>query len=110
MSFKWYGDDAKRRVAREAPRVLRQAAEYVLEEANRTVPLEEGTLQGSGVVDVDETTAVVSYDTPYARRQHEDLTLTHANGRRAKWLERTVMEQGGRVADFIAERLRGALR
>lgn len=109
MSFKWYGDDAKKAVAAEIPRALREVGEALLEEANRSVPILEGVLQDSGVVDVDETSATISYDTPYARRQHEDLGLTHANGRRAKWLEYTVREQGERFANFLAERIRKVL-
>ena len=68
------------------------AAEFLLEEANRHVPLEESTLEKSGKASVDESTltAAVSYDTPYARRQHEDVNLRHADGRTAKWLQNAL--------------------
>ena len=46
-------------------------------------------------------TVVVSYDTPYALKQHEDTRLRHAPGRRAKWLERTLDERQSAVVDFI---------
>ncbi len=87
---------------------LTDAGEFLLEEANRTVPIEEGTLAGSGNVHVDRDAlvATVSYDTPYAIRQHEDTRLRHDSGRRAKWLEHTFREQSNRVLDYIADRMR----
>jgi len=56
------------------------------------VPLEEGTLQRSGQTSIDEAnlTGTVSYGTPYAVRQHEELTWRHAPGRQAKYLETAV--------------------
>lgn len=98
--------------AREArARALADGAEYLLEEANRTVPIEEGILTGSGSTDVDASAGIASvyYDTPYAARQHEETGWRHDQGRRAKWLELTCSEQGGRVAEYMADTMRGAL-
>jgi hypothetical protein len=86
------------------------AAEHLLTEANRTVPLEEAILEHSGKVTQDGTRAAISYDTPYAVVQHEKLELRHSRGRRAKWLELTLMEQAAAVRGFLAERLRRRLR
>lgn len=68
---------------------LQLAAEHILAEATDLVPIEEGTLQRSGTVSIDAmgTTAAVSYDTPYAARQHEEINWRHDPGRRAKFLE-----------------------
>lgn len=87
------------------------AAEFLLEEANRTVPIEEAVLEGSGHVTTDADALVfsVSYDTPYAVRQHEDTRLRHDSGRRAKWLEYTFREQRLRVLTFLADRMRRAV-
>ena len=90
---------------------IADGAEHILEHANRSVPIEEGTLGRSGFVamrkgtvaktfgdagnlEVRRTgrvsesgptiTAVVAYDTPYAVRQHEDTSIRHDPGRRAK--------------------------
>lgn len=110
MSVKvtWRGDEAKSKVIRGAPRALRAGGEYLLEAANRTVPIEEDTLEKSGKVSVSGLQATVSYDTPYARRQHEDLTLRHSSGRRAKWLQRTLDERARAINDVIGSVLRGA--
>ncbi|MFF7146046.1 minor capsid protein [Streptomyces sp. SID2888] len=95
-----------------ALRGLRLAAEHVLERSRRLVPIEEGTLERSGVASVDEATmtAGVSYDTPYAVRQHEDLTLRHDNGRTAKYLEKPLREEGQTIREIIAAQLRRSLR
>jgi len=87
------------------------ATEYLLVESNRTVPIEESILEGSGTADFDDAAmqGTVSYDTPYAARQHEETTWRHDLGRRAKWLELTFMEQASRVGSFIADRVRKAL-
>jgi len=88
-TVKWNGKVATARARAGAARGLKLAAEHVLEEANRLVPLDEGTLFESGTTDVDEghLRASVSYDTPYACRQHEEMTWWHAPGRQAKYLE-----------------------
>ena len=86
----------------------RDIAGFLLDEANKTVPLEEATLERSGFADSDEDTAVVAYDTPYAVVQHEMMDWNHPGGRRAKWLERTFQEQARRAYDFYVSRMKGA--
>ncbi|MEK9521457.1 hypothetical protein MIU24_18985 [Streptomyces venezuelae] len=91
---------------------LRLGAEHLLGEARRVVPIEEANLERSGVASVDEAsmTAGVSFDTPYAVRQHEDMTLRHDDGRTAKYLERPLNEQAGPITEIIAAQVRRALR
>lgn len=110
MTMRWHGDDVTRRMHQAAARGLRDAAEHLLEQSNRTVPIEEGTLQRSGQVSVDDQRleAAVSYDTPYAIRQHEDMTFRHAPGRRAKWLELTLNERAASIRDHIQNGIRDA--
>lgn len=93
---------------RGAARGLRLAAEYVLQESNTEVPIEEGTLERSGVASVDDQAlrAAVSYDTPYAVRQHEDMTLHHDSGRSAKYLENALNRTRSEVLKIIAEQIR----
>lgn len=64
----------------------------VIGHAQRIVPHDEGTLEGTGTVHppvtVGDTTVVIgSFSTPYARRQHEELDWKHLPGRQAKYLE-----------------------
>lgn len=108
----WYGDAADDKARARGADAVTEAAEYLLEQANRTVPIEEGTLMGSGTVSSDRANmrAHVSYGTPYAVRQHESLNYRHASGRRAKWLERTFSEQREAVLQRMASKLGGAFR
>jgi len=102
----WSGDLATTKIREAAMDALVDATEFLLQEANETAPIEEATLIRSGTVSVDRKglRTAISYDTPYARRQHEDTRLRHDPGRRAKWLERTLNEQRTRVFKFIADR------
>jgi hypothetical protein len=111
VTVKWTVDRrqlAVEEVRKAAAEALFDAGHFLEEEANRTVPLEEGTLQRSSTVSVDRQAlrVSVSYDTPYARRQHEDVRLRHNGGRRAKWLELTWREQSQRALDYLAASIR----
>lgn len=97
------------RVSGARHRALAIGGEFILENANRTVPIEEGTLMRSGKVTVGDDEAAVSYDTPYAVRQHEDTRLRHDPGRRAKWLERTLAEQQQQTMNLMAQEIRKGL-
>ena len=94
--------------ARDA--ALDDAAEYILETANRTIPIEETTLQRSGDTDVADGQAAVSYETVYAVIQHEATDFQHDPGRRAKWLEMTVKEEAAAVREILADSIRRRLR
>ncbi|RLL66993.1 hypothetical protein [Streptomyces sp. Z26] len=73
-----------RRLAAEG---LQRALEHTLGEAKKRVPLEEGTLERSGKANVMGLNGSISFDTPYAVRQHEEMTWRHLPGRTAKYLE-----------------------
>ncbi|KUF19587.1 minor capsid protein [Streptomyces silvensis] len=110
--LRWNGDAILAAERQGAARGLRLAAEHVLEVSRRRVPIEEATLERSGTATVDEPTltAAVSYDTPYAVRQHEEMTYRHDAGRTAKYLEAPMTEEAGTVAEIIAAQVRRSLR
>lgn len=91
-----------------AARGLQLALEHVLAESNKLIPLEEGTLMRSGHVSMDAGTLIgtVSYDTPYAVRQHEEMTWRHAPGRQAKYLETAVNTSREDCARIIRTEMR----
>ena len=60
-------------------------------------------------MDPSSLTGAVSYDTPYAVRQHEDLTLRHDAGRKAKYLEDPMNEERQVIAGLIAAQIRRSL-
>lgn len=93
---------------------LKVAADELLRVANETVPFEEGILQGSGEVSMDEAALVaqVSYGgeaSAYAVKQHEDTTLRHDAGRRAKWLEMAAKENAKRLGVTIGMEIKGKM-
>jgi len=110
-TLRWHGEIADARARAGAVRGLRLAAEHLLGASRQLVPLEEGTLERSGVASVDEATltAAVSYDTPYAVRQHEELTYRHAPGRQAKYLEAPMATEAAVMRDLIAAEIRRAV-
>jgi hypothetical protein len=91
---------------KSAGRAVDDALEYILQQSNKIVPLEEGTLMRSGKTDRDGTQGTVSYDTPYAVKQHEDRSLSHDHGRQSKYLERTAKNEQQKVRDYLAEHLK----
>lgn len=107
---KWYGDKVKREAHHAAALGLAHGAEHVLGVSKMLVPIEEGTLQRSGATDMDESslTAAVSYDTPYAVRQHEDMTWKHDAGRQANYLEQPLNSERPVVQRLISVLLKGA--
>lgn len=89
---------------------LRRALEHLLAESRKQVPLDEGTLERSGRVDVDGLEGSVSYDTVYAVRQHEELTWRHLPGRKAKYLEDPARTERPVMLDLMTVSLRRWLR
>jgi hypothetical protein len=91
---------------------LELAAEHLLAASSVLVPLEEGDLDRSGEVstDADKQAAAVSYDRPYAVRQHEELTWRHDEGRQAKYLEEPMETEKDTMLQLLATPLRETLR
>lgn len=89
---------------------LFKAAEHVKKESNELVPHERGDLERSGISSVDdnETKAAVSYDTPYAVIQHENLAFKHIKKGQAKYLETALNQEQGEVRKIIAHNIRKA--
>lgn len=94
-----------------ANRGLALAAEHLLGVANEKVPIEEATLLRSGTVSTDPENfiAAISYDTPYAARQHEDMHNRHDDGRTAKWLENAMNAEVATSAEIIRRTIAGDL-
>lgn len=89
-----------------ATRAIEAWAQHVLGEAQRGAPVEEGTLRASGNVEVFEAgsgaTVVISFRTPYAARQHEELGYSHPKGGHAKYLETPFKQNMPRLQPLIA--------
>jgi hypothetical protein len=98
-------DPLIRRQRAAATGALTTFANHVLGEAQRIAPLEEGTLAASGTVDVQHTPggaeATISFSTPYAARQHEELAWQHRAGRQAKYLETPFKRELRRLGPLV---------
>lgn len=81
------------------------AAEYLLAEARAIVPYDDGPLSESGKASRDGLTGSVSFDTPYAVIQHEDLDFRHAPGRTAKYLEGPLNANRDQLLAMIGQRI-----
>jgi len=99
-------------VKKASSRGLALAAEHILGVAKKHVPIEEHTLEESGFTSVEgarRLRAAVSFDTPYAVRQHEDMHARHDAGRNAKYLENAFNSEQAAVKEIIAKELKGEL-
>lgn len=99
----------EKRYRAEAAQALGQFGEIVLGEGERRAPVREGTLRASGeselVVDGDGATVLLSFNTPYAARQHEETEWTHPKGGEAKYLENAIKAFAPKWPAFLASRL-----
>jgi hypothetical protein len=87
------------------------AAEHILGEAKKIVPIEEHILEQSGNVSTDENSlrASIYFDTPYAVPVHEIMTARHDEGRTAKFLEIPFTGEVDTAREIIAQAIRGEL-
>ena len=117
---------------------LRTGGERLLTDAINETPIESGTLRRSGTVTVGalpsaeqvyqaakagkahkkafpgavgkEPVVYVSFNTPYALRQHEELDYNHPRGGDAKYLERTYNFHKRKIKRMTQLRIKKALR
>lgn len=113
-SAKWIpGADAAKAMRTGADRGVALAAEHLLGEARKIVPHETGVLERSGRASTEQTGEVVrgavSFDTPYAVKQHENTHYRHKKGRRAKYLEDPLNGNADKFKGIVAAALRGEL-
>ena len=115
FEFKWADDNiaAVAAIVRSAlMRGLVMAGEHILNVSNSQVPHEDGDLERSGVVtqsDPGDKTVAISYDTPYAVRQHEDLSLRHDAGRNAKFLSNACRSEAKTAGRIVANAVRSVV-
>jgi hypothetical protein len=90
---------------------LVDGGEHVLQVSSTLVPLDTADLERSGTINEDQANrrVAISYDTPYAVEQHEDLTFHHKNGRQAKYLESAHVSERDVVSGLVADRVRTTL-
>lgn len=104
----WRGN----RILARTPVVGQQAVRRVgydwFARTQAVVPLEEGTLERSGKVEVSGMKVTVAYGTPYGLIQHEREDFQHAPGRTAKYITSVMPAMTAR--QILAEELRRLFR
>ena len=127
------------KIAEEAGlKALRTGAEAILTEAIDETPVDTGTLRRSGTVTVGklpdsariyeaaeagnemkdafpdpvgkEKAVYISFNTPYARRMHEDLGYTPKRGGGPKYLETPFNANNDKVLKMAETKVKKALR
>lgn len=112
MDFNLKWDDAAVRAAvkNAAQQAGREGGAELLARSNERVPVDTGELRSSGTVTPTDDGSIISYDTPYAVKQHEDMALNHPRGGQAKFLEATIDQDGDLYLQKLADLLDKALR
>lgn len=134
---KWRIKEAVKIAEDAALKALRTGAEAILTEAIDETPIDTGTLRRSGTVTVGalpdwaqvyeaaesgsdmkdafpdpegkEKAVYISFNTPYARRQHEELGYNHPLGGKAKYLEDPFNRNKNKVLKYAAKQVKKAL-
>lgn len=132
--FKWYGKEVSDEIREKAGKATWKFAEAILTNANQNIPHNNGTMERSGIVTQGglsgnpnqiftqaearqwpkknysfdfkkEPVFYISYNTPYAIKQHEDTTLYHSEGE-AKWLEKTAKSMSNKLEGYVAKEMK----
>ena len=135
---RWRTKEAVRIAEQAGIKALRTGAEAILTEAIDETPIDTGTLRRSGTVTVGklpdsariyeaaeagnemkdafpekigkEKAVYISFNTPYARRQHEELGYNHPRGGKAKYLEDPFNRNKEKVLKYADKQIRKALK
>ena len=134
---KWRIKEAVKIAEEAGLKALRTGAEAILTEAIDETPIDTGTLRRSGTVTVGglpdgaqvyeaaesgsnmkdafpgsegkEKAVYISFNTPYARRQHEELGYNHPLGGKAKYLEDPFNRNKKKVLQYAEKQVKKAL-
>lgn len=109
-SIPWRGDIFSALAQQAAARGLTRGAEYLRGQSVPRTPKQDGILRGSAVVQPassGDLVSAVTFNTPYAVKQHEELGYRHDDGE-AKYLERPLNEHRDEILEIIAAEIRRA--
>lgn len=138
MAKRWRIKEAVKVAERAGLKALRTGGELIITEAMNNVPIESGTLRRSATTSIggrpdpmqvyeaakdgvemkdafpgelgNEKAVYVSYNTPYARRQHEELGYNHPGGGGAKYLENSLNANKKDILKMADLQIKKALR
>lgn len=100
-------------VLREIEREMTDLTADLLARSKPLVPRDKSTLVRSGTREVrrvgNRIEGRVTYNTPYAARQHEETTWRHPRGGQAKYLEQPLRQMVPEFESRLAAAMRRAL-
>lgn len=102
MSLEW-STRAVDAITEAAETGIYEAAEALLDQAIEKTPVQDGILRASGRATQEGLQAAVSFNTPYAVKQHEELGYQHPNGGQAKYLEVPANSFGETMESIVAQ-------
>lgn len=107
------GRQIAERAEQFALQAMQRVADDLMGRAQREAPIDEGTLRGSAHAELrrmgDRFEVEVSFNTPYAARQHEEVTWEHPKGGKAKYLSDPLKEMVHDYTQFLTLAMRRAL-
>ena len=110
IETRWDGEQIADAARHGAAHGLGLGAEHVRAVSVDRAPVDTAALRNSATAshDPEALTAAVSYDTPYAARQHEELSYHHREGG-PKYLESALASERDAVARLLQAQIRKAL-
>lgn len=103
VKLNWYGQEAIKMIQEGGMEGCVSALEHLKAQTHPDVPKDTHALAQSAEVSADgKTRAVLSYNTPYAVVQHENLGYNHPNGGKAKYLEDQFNQNKDSMKQIIA--------
>ncbi|MBV6758357.1 minor capsid protein [Rhodococcus opacus] len=109
VGAQWDGAAIAAQVEGAAEAGVYMACEVLLSHALDRTPFSEGDLRQSGMASAEGLRGAVSFNTPYALKQHEELSYAHPNGGEAKYLEKAVNAFAGEFLDVVKVGMQGLL-
>jgi hypothetical protein len=121
MNIKIEGMENLNKILQNIPGKARQATAEQLRndlsnlksEAQKLTPVNTGDLQGTARSGADEhkngVAGYVSFDTPYATRQHEEVWYKHPKGGQAKYLETPLKANLSKYVENISRAIKKAV-
>lgn len=106
----WRGGEYSARLAQVLAEGLTHGAEHLKAQSVPRTPLRDGPLRASAQVHPatpGDLESAVSFDTPYAVRQHEELDWFHPLDGEAKYLERPLVEDSDTILRIIGRGVGG---
>ncbi|MCD4558227.1 minor capsid protein [Schaalia sp. lx-100] len=106
----WNGPKIQAKLRGAQRHALRLAGEHLRTQSVQLTPIREGLLRASAAVSLHENRALaaVSFNTPYAVRQHEELGYRHPKGGQAKYLETAADDEKSTMERIVITTLERA--